>query len=855
MDFTRISVFLFLCYLSLPHLLPAQNISRFIYTDTVSLAFDTNGNNIIPNQMLKEIALSKGSSPLSERYAIPFSLLIERNNSAGAEKYSARVCFDRFKNDPFYKGFNISDYLIPSGIQFILYLLDDQGVALKTFENCRSLNNLEKETENGIQQLEKWNIVNAEPLFLSGDKEEFDYYLEQISQYYAVSGMIDTVFSIFYEIDKKEEKEPHDLLLKLIELRHMLGKIKSFSFWHELPVTNDNDRLSLMRKTDQLDYRYITTSKDYHKYLKNSDKIKPDVNPPEILKDYIRIFTKHNETNGDIIFSYKKFYNYLAEPEYSQNKLFHLWNLIHPFITKLQSSLSTREIQSFILQNIYTYWIGVATQYADESRFLESEDAVRAAERLCLNSGYVHCSEDLFHVKAKIRYGMYDSYLTIGDRALRSGNLNMADKYLALAQEYQQSNKTYLISNKKALALYETLFQNLIEKAQYEYLNESPDLALSTLDYLLSNPHFKKISEIKKDSISKAVNTIKNNIYSKWLRKAGNTLETDLRLSRKTYAKALELEKEFGDILKPDPLKDSLSNIFDSIKSYEATKKDSAEKITRRDHLIDKIKLARVKVWGNEIPEALSIKKQCIDMAQEKNLADDSIFKAEIHALDTLIITRKCFDAELRTENLKNRGITAIKENDFPELAEIIPALQQIYSENPGCNPDCNVAQQWLDKYKYPIQYARKAKELDRALKKKEYDSYITIYDELNDMLRKNPELSNYVAKPEPLAHTIIRSRQKQFCFKGLDYYIRRQDIPPAIKLLKELQNNGVSSRETKTIQLKAGKTAAASDHQSAIQSVPCTQVSEYTGNDPWFKYFTKSYRKVCKELAEESKN
>ena len=125
-------------------------------------------------------------------------------------------------------------------------------------------------------------------------------------------------------------------------------------------------------------------------------------------------------------------------------------------------------------------------------------------------------------------------------------------------------------------------------------------------------------------------------------------------------------------------------------------------------------------------------------------------------------------------------------------------------------------------------------------------ESFLKIYQEMEQISAEN-EIVRTKIEPMPLFYLFSVKNNLALFEKSIEQYDNRAEFETAMKLLKTIEANHYSMRDTRAIQEHLAYKMAQSDKESQSAVNPKVNVEKYTEGKSWYKFFKKAYIKKSK--------
>ena len=169
--------------------------------------------------------------------------------------------------------------------------------------------------------------------------------------------------------------------------------------------------------------------------------------------------------------------------------------------------------------NLKLFWEILTDSYirsADSLMSLEKyHEAVvllKSAESACGFTGDENGALTVYHKLSTAKWGIYDAYLRVAQKAMDAGNTDMAGRYIKKAETFQQANQGFIVTNGYTLDAYEKLAWLCFEQGDIKFGEENFLKALSDYSEALQIYRMLKINrydDVLKRKIEKSAEALR----------------------------------------------------------------------------------------------------------------------------------------------------------------------------------------------------------------------------------------------------------------------------------------------------------------------------------------------------------
>lgn len=858
----------------------------------VSYSLVPDKNESITNYFIAEIARSIQKKTEFTKYTITFKR-IERiaETEPGFFSASFELTDVSCTGDIFYKTFNIADVLIPTHCSFQFNVYANQIKPLTQIVRDSSLlgtgyNKLAFFNFNDTSGTSKFTAYADSLTFFYNNtsQQRFASKLKLIDEYFLSEAIIDNCYKqintydfyntdmiIVYDINLKElEKTIEDLYNK-----DFAGKLKLVNHdpvnfidrFNKLSDTINNIRQTLNYKIENLDRLY---------YERGIEELK-----------------KENVQNAELMFHRSILFNQQYTP--SQLELVKL--LMHK-----DSLFEAANKMSFILQHlnpepelhkkvllyadtVYNMMLSAGNDFIKDQKYNEAIESFEQCVKFCLNSGNYNCSGSHIKGLAMARFGIYQSYLSVSQKAIDKGKLELAEAYIKDALKYQKTYSEHIINNAEAISKIEKLIlayiasgDTLNNKRRYEKAMQNFKKA-----QLLSEEYNLSLPQNFDNSLTKA----HQGVYKNLIQKSRQQLNSELtEAAEKTLLEAIAYQKQNSGIIKYSEICDSLMSSIRLIQYNSNLNKgkqylniydyktalgyfDKAKNIENEYNFSLKTKLDSLRILCATIVFSKrisgiqyilndyntdSVFKAVNDIEQQiafYRLEKDTVIKNSFDKLRKKTQIKRCNLAKNKYDSLFIQANKAIALQDYILAGDLFTKAINLAEVYPECNIDIENAINEKKNYLFQANYQQMIRNAEVSLNSNNYKSFLNQYSEAENFCY-NMQLQNAGIIHQTLTDKLYASSDTALIISAVDFYLQKNQAEKSLQCLKCLKNLNYPPSKTRGLQQQIAVILAMKDYAANTNNIklkPSVYVISYTAGDKWFTVFKNIYITTWKSL------
>ena len=862
-----------------------ENVENSTYTFHYNRDNPTksNTNNFFIREMARHNLNSLNSTSFTYYYSVHQSIArTETNTFLVKTKVNGEKC----TGDIYYRDFDISDILMPDHADLNISIYTGETF-LENFYFKDVTQNKNKEFEldfvfegNEIPDSYWVRVENVD--FYSGDnnKDLFFNRIHVIDTYYAGIAVVERLTDQIDAINVKDSYSIPDSYIKLKETERVYDAIKSFNFPPELGLAA-NDKAGYYTKLNKLERKINKYKCNYNQLLASVDFIKIDSRFTEIAEKYVNLISRYFELSQVVTHWQSSIYYDLGLINYNNEMLESYFNGFKKIIDKTGACNDETQVLNILKEQIFQSYLKKATMFMNEEKFNLAIAVLRNAEGFykLTNGNALPVEYNISNATAN--YGIYTSYIQVADRAIDVGNYELAENYINKAREFQKQHSETIITDKYLKNMTNNLIDLYVVKGNR--LNESRDFLEAKHCFEQAQRLSASTSVFNKDyDIKHGLDKTINGLYNSYVEKARIYFDDgDFYNANEEIMKAQDLYNSNSSVIMPSVEVNNITKgVNQSFYSYLVMKgkinldagsyqlayeslgnalKLKSEFNLPEDTLlmslfkkaaalvvIDKCEVAQNEIEQNNIVIAKAVYDECMTLQVECGLEKDADVQKSLWELNSSLFVRNCENKNKLFLSFIDKADMSVNSGDFIGAVNILDKSFNISDENPYCEFDIAMAEEHQSKYKPAARYQILAKEAQKALLSEDRESFLKIYEEMEQISAEN-EIVRTKIEPMPLFYLFSIKNNLALFEKSIEQYDNRAEFETAMKLLKTIEANHYSMRDTRTIQEHLAYKMAESDKDTGGVSNPKINVEKYTEGKPWYKFFKKAYIKNSK--------
>ncbi len=855
----------------------------------IPVAFNPNqdANARITNYFIEQIALSNQMKAEYTKYTLT-GLQICRIMEIQTCKFSASFELTDLSNkgDITYKSFSISDVLIPSNcsFKFIVYGSDAAPISMQPIAETPLI--------AGYNKLAVFDFADTSKaknfrIILSGLTFGYDSLaitrfaqrLKLIDDYYSTDALIDQYLYQVRRIDFSNTDMIIVYDIRLKDLEKTNDKLYETNFPGKLQL-GTNDPIKFIEKYNHFSDTLLLMRNQMNEKLAMLDRIYYQKGIAELERKETEkargYFIRSIVFNPGFAPSQLE----LAKIQFTRDSLLAASDKIAFILLKLNPEPWVQKQVVLFADTVYNKMLNVGNEFVRTEKFNEAVELFEQCNKFCDNLPGYTCSQTHHQGLAAAKFGIYQSYLTVSQKALDNSKLELAEIYITSAQAYQKANSSEIISDAEALLKFEKLVNAFVLRADTLNGKQQFEKALTLLDKAqnICTSQSLPLNEKFAKSMAKAKNGIYKNLLKRSIKllKSGDADAAEALLTEATgyqtanativnhatTADSLLLKiksKQYKDAITSGLFCVVLYNYKSALTHFDFAKQlqhqfalkadnhlDSMIRATALPVILKQIDYAKGLVQIYMVDSANAVVPMIENIQSAHQLANDSVVNNRLSQLRKLIFSTTCSRAKTTFDSAYTQASMAANKQNYMTAAELFMAAiktSEVYAE---CNLDAAAAIADKKVYQPAADYQQMLQKAEFALAQQNFAEYFVHYYEAETFYAAN-NIRSYGLTHHLLIDLVSISTNVGFVLAANQLFVAKNLPDEALTCLKTLRKLQYPIDKSKGIQQQAGIKMALKDIAGNAILSPTMMITSYTANEPWFKYFRSAYSKTWK--------
>lgn len=865
--------------------IPFASASVFELTENNSYIFwysdSPQPENSTTNYFIREIAKYNLTSLYNTSYTFQYSLYNSIKPTA-PNTYTTTIDLKGQKctGDVYYKGFEISDVLIPQKVAFnVILVCENNYLNNRRFEDIALDENGRCKVEfnfDVLDESQKFSLKFENVRFYSTNEAEkqFDERIAHIDDYFASGALMDYMLREFSEIESRSNSLIN-LYFNLKELERLYGIVSHEPFIKELNIRSD-DVAGYFQKLTSLQNQLARYTEYFEILLRSSDNVNINNSINQYADVYVKSATKIIMHSQTVTHSHSNYFYSLGLIDYNSVMIQRIKKDMKRIISKTDYTDKADYLIDRFSNEVFDIFICRASNLINDQNYHAALGLLHNAQHFYNLTQNTGIPTELTILISRANYGIYDSYLLLTNKAIDLGNYELAENYIAKAKSFRDENRRSIIVDdyltnisdkltllyiakgnqlnqngefQKAVDCFEHaglicqkikrfnyqydidhglicsrngLYNNLLEQAETEIMHENYAAAKIFADKAneLFACHPGQI--VTHSRFNLILSVINHNTYKQLILDGRSVFENgNYHLGYELLLEAIELQESANFEFDCE-----LNELFSSVATLV---------------LIDMCRLGEVKVKKNQLQEARKIYDHCVNLQKEYGLIYEAGIQENLTRLNNDIFEKHCEIVHLKFNHVIDSFNMSARSGDYISALNILDETENITFNNYYCEIDRDFVDELHEKYIPAARYQVLAQEAKDALITKDFQGFLELFQQL-EYLSDNYEMIRKQVEPLPLYCFFSVKKNLELFDSLIDYLNDRKDFKIAISLLAVIGENNPAISDTKSIQKKLGNKMAIADKNSNSMIDPLVLVEEYTSGKSYYKFFTKAY-------------
>lgn len=574
-------------------------------------------------------------------------------------------------------------------------------------------------------------------------------------------------------------------------------------------------------------------------------------------------------------------------------------------LTDILHKMNPSEEENMLCKNLLAYTYDknllMSLSFIKQGKYAYAVDILKELEEYCKNDPLSICNNSVISKNLNIcQNNIYKDHISISKKALEKGRSDVAGDFLTDTYDYFQRNREAITDTSDFDQIVKVVVNSYIaqaksmpeaknNEARMDLLHKATELAAMlsgefednvlkqiaalqgsiqpsdpVLDSIEANspntgyaeqfPDYikdtvsdadKMVEQIEKDFIPSSENKLPEksvavaNTKTPNLSKAINNkfFETLSYLKVNNYDKALEVLESANELAQIDAEKAEVEKMYiAAIREVTARRMHSAE----------------YAIFQGEVEKADSLVNRTEELLTKYDMRNDSvivtIMNGYLRAIDKKVCMKKQEEINVMVYNI----IDCIRKNDFFLAEDYINRAMQIKGSS-ECRLDKSRLRALKRQIEQPLEYVRTKDRVMERLYEKDTMGFLKDYADLEQFYVVH-NLKEMSVQHQPIRSLLYGFGDDNLAIRTIEQCMKYRQYEQSVEALAALKDFGYKARHTKKIQRKIGEMMGLENSKHSDKTNQYNRITDKYGNDKWFKYLIKSYRKSFEKWKRDNR-
>jgi hypothetical protein len=711
--------------------------------------------------------------------------------------------------------------------------------------------------------------------FTGTDLDRLQERIGLIGDYFASASLLDTLLAA----DRQSRYDSMPLMpysfCDILELLKVSDLVVSRDFGATLLLTGADSR-DLMTKQKEAFRQSRTRAYNFMDLLERSGRIIPAYGIDSMacyfvdgLVGYIRLSAVMSDISGNIYSDYLQ--KYFDLPAFPSDL-----DMLDKLARRMWPDARPDTLLRYLSVKVYDAYKMRSGQLIDQHRFAEAYALIRHARLFRDHNPWLKGVNGTEKLLSDAAAGIYSSYLGIAATSIEYDKFALAEVYIQKALEYRRTNEAWFATDTLYASVFQKLFKrrllycdDLVTEGQYreavscynDFENSyEPEIIAMVSSWIAA----------KKDTAWQLLFGQEESLVAYFLKEAqydsafqtfndftvifGYLHEDTSRTRRYLAVRASVMPVEFEVYSERAfrALEDrnyraawDLCALADRVAAETGRLHDSAFCALQRDafryHQMEEISQKTGYIWNDQFDSARIYLDTVTERIRLYGLSEDPALLSAILGYREKILKKQCTNGLEEAEILVLRAARNAELQKYPvalrqymRAGEIVDSLGTCGMHFPGVGDS-------IHKYQAPAAYRSGMDTANKMYLLGRFPEAIRSVGELAALYQRGSlrrfgldslSLSQYVSDKNNIAFTRVATEAS----------VRDNRTDEALGFLAMMKRQGATAEETRSLQSELGQMVAGRDLAAGMVKECRDKVSEYTGNDRWYREFAKAY-------------
>ena len=261
---------------------------------------------------------------------------------------------------------------------------------------------------------------------------------------------------------------------------------------------------------------------------------------------------------------------------------------------------------------------------------------------------------------------------------------------------------------------------------------------------------------------------------------------------------------------------------------------------------------AEYAIFQGEVEKADSLVNRTEELLTKYDMRNDSvivtIMNGYLRAIDKKVCMKKQEEINVMVYNI----IDCIRKNDFFLAEDYINRAMQIKGSS-ECRLDKSRLRALKRQIEQPLEYVRTKDRVMERLYEKDTMGFLKDYADLEQFYVVH-NLKEVSVQHQPIRSLLYGFGDDNLAIRTIEQCMKYRQYEQSVEALAALKDFGYKARHTKKIQRKIGEMLGLENSKHSDKTNQYNRITDKYGNDKWFKYLIKSYRKSFEKWKRDNR-
>lgn len=709
-------------------------------------------------------------------------------------------------------------------------------------------------------------------IYTPGQQEAFSHITQAVDAYYKDYPLVREHLKAIEPLDPENLNMLPIYNARLREVEACLKEMQQRSY-HAIPELKEQDPLGFFPPYARLshDVSSLRESIDYR--MEHLDRLYYEQGLSFLSQDTAHsrsYFQRSVQLNPN----YSTAWLALARLDIKAEKPAQAAKKVEKILTQLKPDTLTYRKTLELADTLAMVFVEKGKEYMDKSDYNKAVSTMERAAQYCQNTPGYQCPEAVDKHLTLARYGIYNAYISVAQRAMSRKRPQLALEYIRMADTFQQKHSNAIISNKEVRDLYDQVTSLFAREALSYKRSGEYDKALALLKDAFELCH----SDECREKANRQMATARQGIYmDNLLRSRDFLLKDNITGATLFLTQASDYLQAHDEMVSRYPLQDSLEQAVYSIRYGDLLEEaeshlgkgnrdqalsalvmaDSLLNIyafETNDTLVPLIRqLARPKVMrlAQQIRHNLQLKdyQEVPEQLQQLNnvlsgyyLKGDQELTVMADSLEQHFTQLICQPVKEQFEQLHRQAGIRIVQARYEAAQQFYLQALDTARAHPHCQIDTSAIKQTLEQKQAVFHYATMEQELDKAFEEKNFPLVVQLITEMEQYYERNELEKENITLVRPVAFAREKSHKDLLLFMT-NHYLESGRETEALQIFKGLEQKIIPPRVSRRMQRQLAAALATRDTRTGIDAHYRDQAETYSNNAYWLRHLERYYK------------